>query len=114
MGQRKIGIQFHRGLKMSDRGIGLSLREQDPAQRVVPLGTLRREPHNFFEIRPRRNQIAFLQRRHALLIDGIRPRRRIRLRSIRGLCGRDCGNGAEEKHQRGALLKEERPAMNEN
>ncbi len=58
--QRKIGIQFHRSLEMSDRGIDLALREQDPAEGVVSLWTLRRKPHNFLEIRASRNQIALL------------------------------------------------------
>jgi hypothetical protein len=78
----------------------------------VSLRTLRRKPHNFFKIRARRNQIAFLQRRHALLISGAHSRSCIR--NIRGLRSGDRGGSAEEKRQRGAPLKEKRPMMNEN
>ena len=85
--QREIRIQFHGGTEMNDCRIDFSLCEQYPAQGVVSFRAVRRKPHHFLEIRARGNQIALLQRRHAVLIGGARPRSSIRLHGTRGLRG---------------------------
>ena len=104
--QREIGLQFHRGLKLNDCGIDLSLREQNPAQRVVSFRAARCKPHNFFQIRARGYQIAPLQRRHAVLIGSIRLRNCIRLRRTRRLRRALWRNSAAEKQQATEDLKE--------
>src|SRR5207249_12099747 len=98
----------------NDRGIDLSLREQNPAQRVVSFRAARRQPHDFFEIRARGSEIALLQRRHAVLIGGARPRNCICLRRTRGLGSALFWNNAAKKQQRSAESESRRPAKNDN
>src|SRR5258708_20334402 len=115
---REFGFQLHRGPKLRDGGIDFSLSKQNPAQRVVPFGTLRRKPNNFFEIRASGNQIALLQRGHASLVSCSRPRSRIRLG---GVClGRICGlrsarclGSAEKKNHRRTEFNKAHSTMKE-
>src|SRR5260370_33790061 len=101
-------------MEVNNRRIDLSLREKDPAQRVVSLWTLRCKPYHFLEICAGGKQIARMQRRHHLLVSRNCPRSCIPLRRIRRLRSAHCHRSTEEKQQRHAESKERRPAMNEN
>ena len=57
----KIRLQSERLLKLADGGINLVSREQHPAERIVPLGTLRREPNDFLESGARGIQVSPLK-----------------------------------------------------
>src|SRR5258708_25347449 len=110
---REFGFQSYSDLKLCDGRINLSLSQQDPAQRVVPFGTLRRQPNNFFKIRSGGNHIALLQRRHASLVSGNRPGSSVRLCGIRGLCRACRRGGTEKRKQRHAELKKMHPTIKE-
>src|SRR2546423_6483799 len=82
---REFRIQFHGGPEMRDRGIDLSLGEENPTERIVTLWALGSKPQHPLKGGARRSQIALLQRRHALLVSRSPPRSRIRLPRTRAL-----------------------------
>src|SRR2546422_1060588 len=65
---REFRIQFHGGPEVSDRGIDLSLGEQNPTERVVTLRALGGKPQHPLKGGARRSQITLMQRRHTLLV----------------------------------------------
>ena len=67
-------LQFQGGVKFDDRCIDLALGEQNPSERVVSLGTGRRETNSFLESGPRGFEISALESRHSFLISRTRRR----------------------------------------
>src|SRR5882762_7742198 len=77
--QREIRVQLYRRLKLNNGRVGLSLRQQNPAERVVSFRTFWSETYDFLEVRARGGQIALLQRRHALTVNGHGARSGVRI-----------------------------------
>src|SRR6266702_529779 len=99
---------------MADRRINLALREQNPAERVVPLRALRRKPQDFFEGCASAAQIAVLHLPHPLLINRRRPPCAVRRRGARRLREARISRAECKKKKNSAALEEIRPPMNKN
>jgi hypothetical protein len=69
---QKIWLELHRQLKLRDGLIQFAGCHEHPAQRVVSLWRIGREPHNPFESCPRGCEVPLLNRSEALLVEHVR------------------------------------------